>query len=44
MENHWHFAYPLGKQLSATARAFMDFARLESKNLMLLGIAPARRQ
>ena len=43
MENHWYFAYPLGKQLSATARAFMDFARLESRNLMMLGIGPPRQ-
>jgi DNA-binding transcriptional LysR family regulator len=34
LENHWHFAYPVGKQLSATARAFMDFARLEAKTLV----------
>jgi DNA-binding transcriptional LysR family regulator len=34
LENHWHFAYPVGKQLSATARAFMDFARLEAKALV----------
>lgn len=34
LENHWYFAYPLGKQLSATARAFMDFARLEARALM----------
>ena len=33
LENHWHIAYPLGKQLSPTARAFMDFARLEAKAL-----------
>ena len=39
LENHWHFAYPVGKQLSATARAFMDFARLEAKGLVMQGIA-----
>lgn len=33
LENNWHFAYPVGKQLSATARAFMDFARCEVKGL-----------
>lgn len=33
LENHWHFAYPVGKQLTATARAFMDFARLEARGL-----------
>lgn len=35
LENHWHFAYPVGKHLSATARAFMDFARLEAKGLVM---------
>ena len=41
--NHWHFAYPVGKQLSATTRAFMDFSRLEAKGLVMEGIAHARR-
>jgi len=40
LENHWHFAYPIGKRLSATARAFMDFARLEAKGLVM-GELPA---
>jgi len=39
LENHWHFAYPVGKQLSPTARAFMDFARLEAKGLVMEGLA-----
>ena len=43
LENHWHFAYPVGKQLSATARAFMDFARLEAKGLLMDGIAHCRQ-
>jgi len=43
LENHWYFAYPLGKQLSATARAFMDFARLEAKGLVADGIARCRQ-
>jgi DNA-binding transcriptional LysR family regulator len=43
LENHWHFAYPAGKQLSATARAFMDFARLEAKGLVMQGIAQHRQ-
>jgi DNA-binding transcriptional LysR family regulator len=42
LENHWHFAYPIGKQLSATARAFMDFARLEAKGLVLESITNSR--
>ena len=43
LENHWYFAYPVGKQLSATARAFTDFARLEAKGLVLQGIARHRQ-
>ena len=43
LENHWHFAYPVGKQLSATARAFMDFARLEAKGLVMQGMAQRRQ-
>ena len=34
LERHWHFVYPVGKQLSMAARAFMDFARVEAKNLV----------
>lgn len=34
VENHWYFAYPLGKQLSVTARAFMDFARSAARELL----------
>jgi len=40
LENHWYFAYPVGKQLSATARAFTDFARLETKGMVMQGMAP----
>ena len=43
LENHWYFAYPVGKQLSATARAFTDFARLEAKGLVLQGITRQRQ-
>jgi DNA-binding transcriptional LysR family regulator len=39
LPNHWYFAYPVGKQLSATARAFTDFARLETKALVTQGMA-----
>jgi len=35
LANHWYFAYPLGKQPSATVRAFMDFARLQAKGLVM---------
>lgn len=34
LDNHWHLAYPVGKQLSPTARAFMDFARSQAKSLV----------
>ena len=46
LENHWYFAYPVGKQLSATARAFMDFSRLEAKGLVMQevhALAPTSR-
>ena len=43
IENHWYFAYPVGKQLSATARAFMDFARLEAKGLVTDSVAHRRQ-
>jgi len=43
LENHWYFAYPVGKQLSATARAFMDFARIEAKGMVMQGIARQRQ-
>lgn len=38
LQNQWSVAYPVGKQLSATARAFMDFTRVETKALILQGI------
>ena len=42
LENHWYFAYPVGKQLSATARAFMDLVRLEAKALVTQAISSNR--
>lgn len=33
IDNHWYFAYPAGKRLTAAARAFLDFARAEAKGL-----------
>jgi DNA-binding transcriptional LysR family regulator len=35
LENHWYLVYPEGKQLSPVARAFLDFARAETKGLVL---------
>jgi len=43
LESHWHFVYPVGKHLSVAARAFMDFARVEAKNLVLEGFAQRPR-
>lgn len=46
LESHWHFVYPVGRRVSAPARAFMDFARAEAKSVFrdcLRGAhAPAR--
>ena len=39
LESYWHFVYPVGKQLSAAAQAFMKFTRAEAKNLALAGFA-----
>jgi DNA-binding transcriptional LysR family regulator len=33
LESHWHFVYPVGRHLSAAARGFMDFARVEARGL-----------
>ena len=33
LESHWHVVYPIGRRLSAAARAFMDFARAEARSL-----------
>ena len=35
VQNHWYLVYPEGKQLSSVARAFLDFARVEAKGLVL---------
>jgi len=35
LEGHWYFVYPIGKQLSVVAQAFMDFVRKEAKPLVL---------
>jgi DNA-binding transcriptional LysR family regulator len=39
IESHWHLAYPLGKHLSAAARAFMEFARANARTLALDGLS-----
>jgi LysR family transcriptional regulator, low CO2-responsive transcriptional regulator len=43
LKNHWSFAYPVGKQLSATTRAFMDFTRVETKALVMQCSGPRER-
>jgi DNA-binding transcriptional LysR family regulator len=35
IDNHWYFAWPSGKQLSPTARVFLDMARSRAKGLVL---------
>jgi DNA-binding transcriptional LysR family regulator len=44
LENHWYFAYPVGKRLSATSRAFMDFARREARRLVAEDLALSGRR
>jgi hypothetical protein len=34
IERPWQFVYPVGKQISPTARAFMDLVRAEAKTLV----------
>jgi LysR family transcriptional regulator, low CO2-responsive transcriptional regulator len=34
LERQWQFVYPVGKQVSPAARAFMDFVRTEAKQLV----------
>ena len=40
LEHHWYFVYPSGKQLSLVARTFMDFVRVEAKQLVYDHLAP----
>lgn len=35
IQRNWQFVYPVGKQLSVTAQAFMEFVRKEAKQLVL---------
>jgi DNA-binding transcriptional LysR family regulator len=35
IERHWHFVYPVGKQLSVVAQAFTEFVRKEAKTIAL---------
>jgi DNA-binding transcriptional LysR family regulator len=34
LEHHWYFVYPSGKQLSLVAKSFMDFVRVEARQLV----------
>jgi DNA-binding transcriptional LysR family regulator len=42
LENHWYLVYPVGRQLSSVARAFLDFARVEAKGLVMDSLGQAR--
>ena len=44
VESHWHFAWPVGKHLSAAARAFVEFARIEARVLARQGLGATRLQ
>lgn len=44
VEHHWAFAYPIGKQLPATAENFMSFTRRESKEIALNYLSKVKRQ
>ena len=35
LELQWYIVYPVGKQISAVARTFMDFVRAEANTLIL---------
>ena len=43
LESQWHFAYPIGKHLSPAARAFMEFARTEARQLARSALAQPPR-
>lgn len=43
LERQWQFAYPVGKQVSPVARAFMDFVRAEAKELVQSHLGRAGR-
>lgn len=34
IESHWHFAYPIGKQTSPVAQAFLDFVRRHADEIL----------
>lgn len=40
LASQWHFAYPVGKHLSLAARAFLEFARAEARQLARSALAP----
>lgn len=42
VEHHWVFAYPIGKQLPASAENFMSFTRRESKEIALNYLSKVR--
>lgn len=44
LESYWQLVYPVGKQLSPVARAFMDFTRGEAKSLARAAFAQRRSE
>jgi len=43
LERHWQFVYPIGKQLSQPAQAFMDLVRVEARALLLQHLSQGRQ-
>ena len=44
LERHWYFVYPVGKNLPATAQAFMEFTRCHAKQLTPEGFSEAAKR
>lgn len=42
LESRWHIAYPVGRQPGATAREFMEFARVEARGLLMTPAGDSR--
>ena len=44
LERHWYFVYPVGKNLPATAQAFMEFTRCHAKQFAPEGSSEAAKR
>lgn len=42
VESYWHFAYPIGKQTSPIAQAFLDFVRRNARDIVGSALGDAR--